>query len=123
MSNFSLRIPSYRLHRPTGQAVVTLGGRDIYLGKYNSAASRLEYNRLIAEWMANNRTFRPGHDLTVIELAAAFMLHARQYYRGPDGKQTSEVANYKPVLHRLISLYGRTRAADFGPLALKTVRQ
>ena len=32
-----LRIPSYRLHKPSGQAVVTINGRDIYLGKYNSA--------------------------------------------------------------------------------------
>jgi integrase len=27
----SVRTPSYRLHKPTGQAVVTLNGRDIYL--------------------------------------------------------------------------------------------
>ena len=40
MSNATLRIPSYRHHKPSGQAVVTLGGRDIYLGKYNTAASR-----------------------------------------------------------------------------------
>ena len=45
-----LRIPSYRKHKPSGRAVVTLDGRDIYLGKHNSAASRAEYNRLIAEW-------------------------------------------------------------------------
>ena len=25
-------IPSYRLHKPSGQAVVTLNGRDHYLG-------------------------------------------------------------------------------------------
>jgi hypothetical protein len=29
------RIPSYRLHKPSGQAVVTIG-KDIYLGRFNS---------------------------------------------------------------------------------------
>ena len=30
----------YRLHKRTGQAVVTIDGKDIYLGKHRSAASR-----------------------------------------------------------------------------------
>ena len=51
----SLRTPSYRLHKPTGQAVVTLDGRDFYLGKHGTPASRAEYDRLIAEWLANGR--------------------------------------------------------------------
>ncbi len=29
----SRRLPSYRCHKSTGQAVVTINGRDIYLGK------------------------------------------------------------------------------------------
>jgi hypothetical protein len=29
----STRIPSYREHKPSGQAVVTLNGRDHYLGR------------------------------------------------------------------------------------------
>ena len=32
MSNATLRIPSYRHHKRTDQAVVTLNGRDPYLG-------------------------------------------------------------------------------------------
>ncbi len=36
-------LPKYRHHRPSGQAVVTLSGRDIYLGPYRSQASRHEY--------------------------------------------------------------------------------
>jgi integrase len=124
MPNRSPRIPSYRHHKPSGQAVVTIDGCDIYLGKYNTAASRAEYNRIIAEWMAHGGTLpQQASDLTIIELGAAFMRHAANYYRGPDGKQTSEVANYKPVLRRLRALYGKTAAADFGPLALKAVRQ
>ena len=41
------RVPSYRHHKPTGQAVVTVDGHDIYLGKYRTNESRAEYDRLI----------------------------------------------------------------------------
>ncbi len=125
MSNAIPRVPSYRLHKPSGQAVVTIGGRDLYLGKHKSAASRAEYGRVIAEWSANGGavTKRSGNDLTVVELVAAFMRHAQGYYRRPDGTPTTEVKNLKLAIRRLKHLYGRTRVADFGPLALKTVRQ
>ncbi len=39
--------PTYRKHRATGQAVVTLDGRDFYLGPHGTKASRAEYDRLI----------------------------------------------------------------------------
>jgi hypothetical protein len=47
----SFRTPSYRLHKPSGQAVVTLSGR-VYLGRFGSTASRAEYDRRVAEWLA-----------------------------------------------------------------------
>jgi integrase len=65
---------------------------------------------------------RQANDLSVTELIAAFWKFAQQYYRA-DGEQTHEVDNYKPLLRRLKVLYGHTRAADFGPLALKALRQ
>ena len=45
MSNalFVGRMPKYRRHKPSGQAVVTLSGRDHYLGPWKSKASRAEY--------------------------------------------------------------------------------
>ena len=36
------RVPSCRLHKPSGQAVVTLGGKDFYLGRWQSEASQLD---------------------------------------------------------------------------------
>ncbi len=56
MPKLKNRVPSYRRHKATGQAVVTVAGRDIYLGKYNTAASRAEYKRIIAEWTAHDGT-------------------------------------------------------------------
>ena len=60
LSGMSLKVPSYRLHKPSGQAVVTLDGGDHYLGPYGSAASKREYERLIAKWLANNRSLPPS---------------------------------------------------------------
>ena len=69
----AVRIPSYRRHKPTGQAVVTIAGRDIDLGKHGSAASRQEYNRLITEFAAGGGSLPAASDLTVVESLAAFM--------------------------------------------------
>jgi len=48
-------VPSHRRHKPTGQAVVTLSGKDYYLGRWNTKASRAEYDRLIGEWLVGGR--------------------------------------------------------------------
>ena len=116
--------PTYRKHKPSGQAVVTLGGRDHYCGPHGTRASHAEFDRLVGEWLANGR--RPlavAADLTVAELVARFWDHAQAYYRHPDGTPTSEQSGYKLAVGVLVRLYGRTPAADFGPLALDAVRR
>ncbi|MGD9719771.1 MAG: tyrosine-type recombinase/integrase [Pirellulales bacterium] len=119
MSNDNPRIPSYRLHKPSGRAVVTIDGRDVYLGKFGSLASRREYNRVIAEWTAQGAALPKyrGADLTIVELAAAFLRHARLYH------SAKERENFALAIRPLKELYARSRAAEFGPLALKAVRQ
>ena len=69
-------VPSYRLHKPSGQAVVTLNGRDLNLGPAASPDSRQEYDCLIAEWLADGRQLPetvPLGELTIVELAAAYL--------------------------------------------------
>ncbi len=56
--------PSYRLHKPSGQAVVTLGGKDFYPRKHDSPESRAEYDRVIATWPAAGRCLPQGKDGT-----------------------------------------------------------
>ena len=41
------RLPTYSLHKATGQARVWLNGKDHYLGTYGSEESRLRYAELI----------------------------------------------------------------------------
>jgi len=48
-------VPSYRLHRQSGQAIVTLNSNDVLLGKHGTAASKADYGRIIADWIANGR--------------------------------------------------------------------
>ena len=117
------RVPSYRRHKPTGQAVVTLNGHDIYLGKYGAKASRAEYDRLTGEWLAAGRCLpRPESDLTVAELAQRYWQFAKGYYR-KDGQPTGHVQAIRQALRPLRETYAFTLAADFGPLALRAVQQ
>jgi integrase len=124
MPRLSNSIPKYRKHRASGKAVVTLNGRDFYLGPHNTKASRLEYDRLTSEWLANDRGSLTGQDqdLTVTELLLRYWQHAKGYYR-KNGKQTSEVAAIKSALKPVRELYGSNPAGEFGPLALENVRK
>lgn len=122
----AIRIPSYRLHKPSGRAVVTVNGRDFYLGPYGSAESRQAYGDLIAKHASGIylEPSKPGGDplgLDVNELVLAFMRHARAHYQ-KDGKVTDEYDCVKSASNPLVQLYGNTAAKDFGPLALKAVR-
>jgi integrase len=126
MPSRTLRQPSYRHHKPSGQAVVTLDGKDRYLGRYGTPESEAEYDRLISEWLAHGRRLpapgTAGSDLSVNEMLLAYLHHAEGYYL-KDGQPTSETANIKLAIRPLRRLYGHTAAKDFGPKSLKAVRQ
>jgi integrase len=120
------RVPSYRLHRPSGQAVVTLGGRDRYLGPHGSEESRAEYDRLLLEWLPTRGKLEPAPaevpSLTVAELLLSYWEFADGYYR-KDGEPTSEWHLMRTALRSVRRLYGHTPAAAFGPKSLKACRE
>src|SRR4051812_13654080 len=103
------KIPSYRLHKPTGQAVVRIDGHDHYLGRHGTEASHQAYRRTIAEWLALAAAppaTRPGQPhapgLSVNELILAFVgRFAERHYRHPDGTPTGELDNYRDSLRPL----------------------
>ncbi len=75
-------VPSYRLHKQSGQAVVTVRTgtgqrRDILLGPYGSEESKAEYARIVAEFRVSEAvtSSRKKH-LTVAEVLLAFRTHA-----------------------------------------------
>ena len=51
------------------------------------------------------------------------MDHAERHYRHPDGRLTSEIHNWNQVERVTRELYGHTLVREFGPLALKAIRQ
>ena len=116
------RIPSYRRHKPSGQAVVTLNGRDFYLGTWNTKASRAEYDRLTSEWLTSARCL-PSSDLgvSVAELGLAYWRFAKRYYR-KDGRPTGSIDRIRVAVRVLRETYGQTPARDFGPLALQAIQ-
>ena len=128
-------LPRYRLHKQSGQAVVSLptGGvpryRDVLLGPYDSEESKRDYIRVIDEWLAAGKLAPPRTldgrcpDLTVAEVCLRFWKHAEVYYRLVDGSPSGELDNYKHALAPLEEQYGHTLASEFGPLKLKAVRE
>lgn len=68
-------VPAYRLHKASGRTVVTLNGRDFYLGLHGSQTSKDAYDRLIAENLAAGRRVADvtAAPLSVAELALAYV--------------------------------------------------
>ncbi|RIK74924.1 MAG: site-specific integrase [Planctomycetota bacterium] len=124
MPKLTRSLPSLRRHKASGQAVVTLSGRDLYLGPWGSRPAKREYERLIGEWLAAGRVLPAESNVigtTVAELAAAYLRFAKGYYR-KDGEPTGSLDRVKIALKTLRTLYGRTEAAAFGPLALQAIQ-
>jgi len=120
-------VPAYRLHKSSGQAIVTLtdsvtGARkDRLLGTHDTAKSRVEYARALAEWEARGRRLDdPNADsLTVAELVVHFLRHAETYY----GKKSKEYDHFDKTTVPLTDTYPHKLARDFAPSELKVVRQ
>lgn len=115
-------IPTYRLHRPSGQAVVTLSDRDFYLGVWNTDVSRAEYDRLVAEWIANGRRIATKNGITINDVMLQYWQFVEQHYV-KEGRATDEQDCIRAALRPLRRMYGRYPAREFGPLALKGMRQ
>jgi len=126
------RIPSYRRHKQSGQAVVTLTDaltgrrRDVLLGRHDTKASKEEYKRVVLDWEANERRLpgaAPVEDLTIAELIRRYWQHVEVYYRHDDGTPTGEVQAMRYALRPVNYLHGQTEARDFGPSRLKAIRE
>ncbi|MCE9636027.1 MAG: hypothetical protein K8T90_09995 [Planctomycetes bacterium] len=78
-----------------------------------------------ARWIRAYRTLGgpPPEDgdegLTVAQLVERFQRHAEAYYGGPDAGQSQ---HFEAVGKYLAELYGDVRATEFGPLALRALR-
>ena len=134
MPRLTKRFPAYRLHKASGQAVVSLSGRTHYLGPWESPQSKTEYDRLIKRWLDNGRRLDPESEaeqapgkpdddgLSMVELMLAYLRHVDGYYV-KNGKPTSEVGTIRHALRFVRRYYRSLPAARFSPKKLKRVRQ
>lgn len=129
---FRTKIPSYRQRPGRSQALVTLTDaatrqrRDYWLGEYGSPESREMYHRVIAEWEANGRRFptvgpianaaAPADAVHIDDVVNAYWQWAKGYY------SASHLGIVKAILCLLRRYNGRTPAAEFGPMALRLLR-
>ncbi len=119
------RQPSYRLHKASGQAVVTINHHDHYLGVHGTPESRLRYERLITTWMAGEPAPAPQAnpaDATIVELCVMYLRDFAEKHYVKNGKPTSEITNVKRAIRCLRECYAALPVREFSPLKLKACR-
>jgi hypothetical protein len=82
---------------------------------YSSIASKQEYDRQIAGWLAKGRCLSSRQSQLMAELIQKFWCWVQIHYR-KDGVQTTEVGEYRASLRPLNHLYGSTASSEFGPV-------
>lgn len=123
MPKLTISVPKYRLHKASGQAVVELNRRTVYLGQYGSPESKAEYDRAVAEWQLNGRHASDNSSSpTIARVIEQYLEFATGYYV-KNGKPTTTIQHVQDALKPLARLYAPTSADKFGPLALKAVRE
>src|SRR5262249_39646893 len=106
----SLSPPSYRFHKARNCAVVTINGRNHYLGAHGSPGSHEKYARLIAEWRRTNWSAQSPNgtkshaDISINELLLAYWRFATNYY-SRSGKPTKELTSIRDAIRPLRELY------------------
>ena len=116
------KTPTYRFHKARNCGVVTIDGKDHYLGPYDSPESWEKYYQLLADWAGNCPTPPPSRtpdqvDWTINQLIASYWRFAQTWYV-KDGQPTDAIYGVKGALRVLREMYGLTLVRDFGPLRL-----
>ncbi len=118
------RVPSLRHHKATGQAYAVLNGKAVYFGRVDDPQAEQKYHQAIAEWLAAGKQLPADPDvITVKEVLSRFWVHAKDYYRTITDGRVKELEQFRLAIRPLADIYGESRAVDFGPRALKAVRQ
>ncbi|MEQ1906735.1 MAG: tyrosine-type recombinase/integrase [Pirellulaceae bacterium] len=143
MSRPKAKTPALRYHL-SGQSVVTIGGRDFYLGKHDSPESLARYAVLISTYQSHGlqlpdgfnddqlkaraemllgHRIEPQHQenepVTVAHVVASFREFAKVRYEG----SRSELHRILLVCSQLEQYEGKTLAEKFGPLKLQEQRE
>ena len=115
----SKNVPTYCLHKASGQAYVKIDGKRIYLGKHGTPESHRRYADEISKWQA--RQIEQTADVTIGQLTLLYSKRCDAHYQ-KDGKPTSEVHCVKTSLKQVNRLYRDDPADKFTPMMLAQVR-
>ncbi len=118
------QLPKLRHHRASGRAYAVLNGKAVYFGKHDTPEATENYRQYMSKWLSTGGLVEVDNEsITVKEVVARYWRFAQRYYVHNDGTQTGEVNNIRQALRPLKELFGHSKAIDFGPLALRSVRQ
>lgn len=116
------RIPSHCFHKGSGRGVVRINGKDYYTGAWGTEEAEGEYRRLIAEMLGGSipekKPRQPTYSLSVAELISRYRDAVEGYYQNEAQKH-----RIRRSLLPANELFGGMPARDFGPIALRAVRQ
>ena len=142
MARPKAKAPSLRYHI-SGQSVVTIDGRDYYLGKHDSPESLARYTVLIADYQAgglklpadfdarsvderaaaildrSQPTQQAAQPLTVRHITASYREHVKTKY----ASNGAELHRINQICDEADKHEGDKRTDDYGPLALQRQRQ
>lgn len=120
------RIPSYRLHAPSGRGVIQYrplyGPNPFYLpGRHNSDESRAAYEIERARCIKHMNGGTPAevlskNKLCVVDIVTPYLIWAKSNY------SKDEYHGIRSTCGVLLDVHGTTLVHRFGPLALKEVR-
>jgi integrase len=130
MPFLSRSLPKYQHHQKSGQARVSLGGKQVDLGPYDSPESRAKYDQVVGEWIAAGRPRQRAkclelHAVRVADVVAAYFEHIKRIFRDRThaGKLAGSARNYQMLLKHFAELHGDEFADCFGPKRLKSYRE
>ncbi len=124
MSKKIPKTPALRHHKASGRAFIELDKRRIYLGPWGTIEATTAYHRIVAEWATNGYQLPvPPEEITIAEMLDAYMDYAEGYYCDAAGFPTSSMTECRTCARDMLTLYHDIPASQFGPLALRTVRQ
>ncbi len=115
------KMPS-RPHK-SGQARISIGGKDFYLGKFGTPEAATEYARLANDYAAKRpllpRDVIPTGQMTIANLIAAWLTFERDHGRGEKHPEVERIIRATVPLDRL---FGATRADEFTAKRLEQVQ-
>jgi integrase len=118
------RLPAYCVHKSRNLAYMTLGGREVYLGRAHSPESHAKYREALSAVLAGLppadavRPNRKPSALTVAELAERWYLAERERH----GQRHQSVYEAAYAARELNHSHATARVAEFGPRAFKAIR-